>query len=390
MADRWPIDRERITRYLSEMVRIDSTNPKLVPGGAGETEMAAWLVETCAALGFNVATQKAAYARPNVIAGWRGSGGGRSLLLTGHTDIVGTQNMTIPPFEPRIEGGRLYGRGSFDMKGGLAAILGAAAALRDGGFQPAGDLHLGFVVDEEYASIGMDALVRQLRPDAAILAEPTDLEVGVAHRGFAWLTITTQGKAVHGSLYEEGVDAIAHMGRVLAALERMESETFSKRAHPLLGRPSVHASLIEGGLGLSTYPDACTLQIEHRLLPDETGENVLALWQGALGRLAAADPAFQAEARLDVWRPGFEIGQDAPVVQTLDAAYREVMGRPPAYTGVLAWLDSAVLSAAGVPTVILGTGGDGAHAPVEYVELEDVFRCAAIYAETAARWLSSA
>jgi acetylornithine deacetylase len=382
----WPINTAQTTGFLQAMVAIDSVNPDLSPGGAGEAAMAAWLTQTCEALGLEVWTQETAPGRPNVFARWPGRGNGRSLLLTGHTDVVGVEGMTIPPFAPRLEDGRLYGRGALDMKSGLAAILGAVAALRDGGCQPEGDLLLGFVTDEEYASIGSVALVEQVSADAAILTEPTGLEVGIAHRGFAWLTLTTRGYAVHGSLYETGVDAIAHMGRLLNALERMEREILPGRTHPLLGRASAHASLIDGGLGLSTYPDTCALQVEHRLLPDETAEDVLALWQDAINRLAEADGQFSASVKLDFHRPGYEIGRDAPIVETLDVAYRAILGAEPAYRGMGGWLDSQILGAAGIPTVILGPDGAGAHAAVEYVELDSVYRCAAILAEAAARW----
>jgi acetylornithine deacetylase len=342
-------------------------------------------VRTCTDLGLNVVIQYGTHGRPNVIATWLG-GGGRSILLTGHMDTVSVENMSIPPFEARIEDGKLYGRGAFDMKGGLASILGAVKALKDGGFQPEGRIILAFVCDEEYASAGTEKLISEIRVDAAILTEPSEMKLCIAHRGFAWLTVTTHGHAAHGSLFDEGVDAVAQMGRVLGALEKMDSETLSKRSHPLLIRPSVHASLIQGGLGLSTYPDQCTLQIEHRLLPDERGENILALWQGALGKLSKEDPTFRAEVRLDFERPGYEIGEDAPIVQIVREVFTDVIGTPPQMSGMLAWLDSALLGAAGIPTVILGAGGAGAHAAVEYVELADVHHCAAIIAEAVERW----
>lgn len=383
---RWTIDTKTTTQYLADMVSINSINPSLVPDAPGEMQMAEWLINTCSDLGLNVVVQYGTHKRPNVIATWLGSGGGQSILLTGHTDTVSVENMSILPFEPRIEDGRLYGRGSFDMKGGLASILGAVKALKDGGFEPKGRIILAFVCDEEYASAGTEKLVQEIKADAAILTEPSEMKLCIAHRGFAWLTITTYGRAAHGSLFDEGIDAVAHMGRVLGALEKMDAETLSKRRHPLLIRPSVHASVVEGGLGLSTYPDRCTLQIEHRLLPDERGENILALWHGALGKLSKEDPTFRAEVRLDFERPGYEIGEDAAIVRTVHDAFNDVMGRSPETSGMLAWLDSALLGAAGIPTVILGPGGAGAHAAVEYVELADVHQCAAVIATAVERW----
>jgi acetylornithine deacetylase len=289
------------------------------------------------------------------------------------------------PFDGRIEDGRLYGRGSVDMKGGLAAILGAAHALRDATLP--GNLWLGFVTDEEYASIGTDALVRQIHPDAAILTEPTQDEIVLAHKGFAWLTLTTHGRAAHGSLYETGVDAITHMGRLLNALEGFEREVFPRREHPLLGRASAHASMVMGGLGLSTYPDRCRLEIEHRLLPDETSDDLIGLWEATIGRLRAADPAFDAAVEVDFTRPGYEIDRSAPIVQTLSDAYRGVVKAEPTYSGMFAWLDSAILGRAGIPTAIYGPRGEGAHAAVEYVELASIHRCAAVIADAVTRWM---
>ncbi|GAB4475815.1 MAG: ArgE/DapE family deacylase [Anaerolineae bacterium] len=386
----WEIDTTATTRFLSDLVHINSINPDLSPGGPGEGEAAAWLAGVCRELGLEVRLQETAPGRPNVIARWPGTGEGRSLLLTGHTDVVSVDHMTIAPFEPRIEAGRMYGRGTLDMKGGLAAILGAVEALRRGGFQPAGDLILGFVTDEEYVSIGTEALVQVVHADAAILTEPTDARICTAHRGYAWLTLQTTGRAAHGSLYDVGVDAIAHMGRLLAEMERLEREVLPRRTHPLLGRASVHASRIAGGIGWSTYADGCRLEIEHRLLPGEAGAGVVAIWEEAIARLHDADPDFSAAVTLNFERPGYEIASDAAVVRAVREAYRSAVGREPAIMGMRAWLDSAILGAAGIPTVILGPGGEGMHAAVEYVNLDDVFLCAAVIAEAAARWAGQA
>lgn len=386
---RWPIQPQRARRYASEMVEIDSVNPALVSGAAGEEGMADWLASTCGALGFEVQRQAVAPGRSNVVARWPGSAEGMRLLLTGHMDTVSLDGMDIEPLKPRVAQGRLYGRGAYDMKGGLAAILEAAAALRQGGFRPHGELLLAFVVDEEHASLGTEALVKEVRPDAAVLAEPTDLDVCIAHKGFAWLTLKAQGCAAHGSAYQEGVDAIAHAGRLLSELETMEQNVFPAQADSLLGRPSAHASFISGGLGLSTYADRCTLHVEHRTLPHQGAGDVLRQWEQAIRRLQACDPAFSASVQLDFQRPGYRIEQGAPVVQALHRAYVEALGQAPTYAGSSGWLDSAILGAAGIPTVIFGPKGGGAHAAVEYVELESISRCAAVLAQMAARWLGN-
>jgi acetylornithine deacetylase len=383
--ERWQVDRQQTLNDLVAMVQIDSVNPGLSEGATGEAEIAQWLVQRCESLGLEVTMQESAPNRPNVVACWRGSGDGKSLLLTGHTDTVGVANMERDPFDGKIEDGKLYGRGSVDMKGGLAAILGAVGALKQGGFEPKGNLWLGFVTDEEYYSIGTDALVTLLKPDAAILTEPTDLRLCIAHKGFAWLTLKTHGYAAHGSLYERGVDAIAHMGRLIHELEMMNTTT--ARLHPLLGRASVHASLINGGLGLSTYPDHCSLQVEHRFLPEESASQLLERWEQVIQKHAAADPKFSAMVRLDFERPGYEVSPDEPIVQTLCESYVDLHDHKPEYMGLWAWLDSAILSAAGIPTVIFGPGGDGLHGAVEYVHTDDVIDCATVIAEATARWV---
>jgi len=387
MTFRYTIDTALTTQYLQQMVQIDSVNPGLAVGGAGEGAIADWLYQACVALGLEVEFQETAPNRPNVIARWAGSGQGKSLLLTGHTDVVSVENMPGNPFDGRIEDGRLYGRGSYDMKGGLASILGAVAALKAANFQPAGDIWLGFVTDEEYLSIGTDALVTAIKPDAAILTEPTDVQICVAHKGFAWLTLTTYGKAAHGSRYMDGVDAITHMQHLLKMITTLEDKVFVDDLHPLLGRNSVHASLISGGLGLSTYPDQCNLQVEHRYLPDLHASEIVQLWQDEIDDLTKSIAGFKASVRLDFERPGYEIEQNAPIVQTVHQAFSQVMATEPRYMGMYAWLDSAILGRAGIPTVILGPGGAGMHSAVEYVQLEDVFACAAIIAQATADWV---
>ena len=380
------ISREQTLTYLHQLVAIDSVNPDLVEGGAGESVISEKLAEICHALGLEIELQEVAPGRPNLIARWPGRGGGKSLLLTGHTDVVGVAEMPGTPFSPRIQDGRLYGRGAYDMKGGLAAILGAIAALQVANYQPHGDIWLGFVCDEEYASIGTEALAQRLQPDAAILTEPTDEIISVAHRGFAWLTITTYGTAAHGSDYEQGVDAIQHLAPILEHIARLENEIYPKRRHPLLGRPSVHASLVNGGRGLSTYPDRCELRIEHRTLPGEDGAQLLTDWHAYLQELAHERDRFHAEVRLDFERPPLEIDPSEPIVGALASAFATRLGAKPPLSASFGWLDSALLVAAGIPTAIFGPCGAGAHAAEEWVELASVYRCSAVLAECCARW----
>ncbi|MGH2830397.1 MAG: ArgE/DapE family deacylase [Actinomycetota bacterium] len=381
------VDATRLTALLTALVRFNSVNPDLVTGAAGEREIATFLVECCRRRGLEAELEEVAPGRFNAVARLRGRGTAPGLLFNGHIDTVGVDGMTIDPFGAEIRDGKLYGRGAFDMKGGVAAMVEAAASVAERGAPP-GDVILMMVADEEYGSVGTEAVVRDgLRGvAAAIVTEPTALDVCIAHKGYAWVTLETVGRAAHGSRYEQGIDAIAHMGRVLAALERLERETFPRRTHPLLGRPSVHASLIDGGIGLSTYPDRCRLEIERRTLPDETAADVSAEMEGMLAGLRAEDPQLQAAASLRMYRPGLEVAPDAPIVRAVRRAAEAVLHREPGLVGELAWLDSALLSAAGIPTVVFGPRGEGAHAAVEWVDLDSVVATADVLARVISQW----
>ena len=355
----------------AQLVAIDSVNPDLVPGAAGEGEIARFVANWLERAGLEVTLEEAAPGRPNVIGVARGSGGGRSLILNAHVDTVGVAGME-QPHTPRIEGNRLYGRGSFDMKGSLAAIMFAAAEARRRSLR--GDVIVTAVVDEEYASIGTQALLKSHRADAAIVTESTALHICIAHKGFLWLEIETGGFAAHGSLPELGVDAIAKMGPVLVELERLDRTLRAGQGHPLLGTGSLHASLISGGQELSSYPERCLLSIERRTIPGETRTQVEREMQQLLAR-AAADPAFHATWRTTLVREPFEIAREEPIVQIVREQATRAASSEPEYVGSSGWMDAALLAAAGIPTVIFGPDGEGAHAVVEWVDLEQVERC---------------
>ncbi len=286
------------------------------------------------------------------------------------------------PFTPRVEGGRLYGRGAYDMKGSLAAcMLATAEALRLG---LSGDVVLTAVADEEFASVGTEAVAASLSADAAIVTEPTELQVAVAHRGFVHVEIETQGRAAHGSRPELGIDAIAKMGRVLVGIEELDGRLRSIPTHPHLGSGSVHASLIEGGQEYSSYPARCVLQAERRTIPGETVSMVERELQDVVDRAGVGDDQFSAEVRSLASREPFEVAENEAIVQVVRRHASAVLGVEPELVGVPFWADSALLAAAGIPTVLFGPRGEGAHAEVEWVELADLERCVEIYAAAAA------
>lgn len=369
-----------ITELLRQLVAIDSINPDLVPGGAGEENIARFVAGWLLQADLEVHLDVPAPGRLNVIGIARGTGGGRSLMLNAHMDTVGVAGMERP-HDPYIQDNRLYGRGAFDMKGGLAAIMAAGAAAKQ--LQLRGDVIVTAVADEEYASIGSSSIVKSWHADAAIVTEPTDLNICVAHKGFIWLEVETIGVAAHGSLPEIGVDAIAKMGKVLVGLEELDHRLRSAPSHRLLRSGSVHASLIEGGQELSSYPKGCTLGVERRTIPGETQQQVESELPTIFERIATTDPDFKAIVRTLLVRDAFEVSEDEPIVQVLRHQATALLGHEPEVIGQTAWMDSAILSTAGIPTVVFGPGGEGAHAVVEWSDLEQVEQCAAVLAAAA-------
>lgn len=368
---------------LSELVSIDSVNPALVAGGAGEKEIAAAVARRLRAAGLKVETEDAAPGRPNVVAVLEGRAPGRSLMLCGHLDTVGVEGMPAP-FDPVERDGRLYGRGAQDMKGGLAAILSAAETLARRGL-PAGRLLVAAVADEEHASVGASALVRRWSADAAIVAEPTDLAIGVAHKGFSWVEVETFGRAAHGSRPAEGEDAILKMGRVLARLERLGAELASGPAHPLLGHASLHASVVEGGRELSTYPDHCLLQLERRTLPGEAADVAVKELRDILDVLGREDAAFRASVRPLFAQPPYATPAGSPVVDDLESVLTS-LGHTARREGMTFWTDAAILGAAGIPSVVFGPGGAGLHGLEEYVRIDEVLLCRNVLVGMAIRY----
>jgi acetylornithine deacetylase len=375
-------DARALTRAL---VREDSRNPSLAPDGPGEEGCVALLREVLDAWGFRTEVHEAAPGRPNLVARIGDARGGRTLMLSGHSDVVGIEGMTHQPFDATERDGRLYGRGAADMKGGIGAMC--AAAWQAANEALAGEIVVAVTADEEYESLGTRAMLeRGVRADAAIVAEPTSLDVMPAHRGFVWIEIVVAGRAAHGSRWDLGVDAIRHTGLLLAELDRMDAEELSRRTHPLLGRASLHASTIEGGIGMSTYPDRCVLRLERRTLPGETGDAVLAEVRRACAAVRVRRPELAAEVSLLMAQGPSDVSTDAPIVRALEVALRE-RGEGVRVSGMSAWTDAALLNAAGIPAICFGPGDISlAHAAEEYIPLPEIDRATSVLATLARRW----
>ena len=367
------------------LVRIDSRNPGLTPGAAGEAECVALLRRVLDDWGFRTEVHEALPGRPNLLARVGAARAPRRLMFSGHLDVVGVDGMTHSPFEGEVRDGRLYARGAADMKGGVAAMC--AAAWRAAQEPLDGEIVVALTADEEYESAGTRAMLeRGVRADAAIVGEPTRLEIMPAHRGFVWIEVELSGRAAHGSRWDVGVDAIRHAGLLLSELDRVDAEELPRREHPLLGRASLHASTIAGGIGMSTYPDRCVVRLERRTLPGERGEDVIAEIERACAAVRARRPSFVAEVRLLMTQGPSDVALDAPIVHALIDALR-ARDEPVRVAGMSAWTDAALLNAAGLPAICFGPGDISlAHAAEEYIPLDEIDRAVSVLDVLARRW----
>ncbi|KAL1963441.1 hypothetical protein VTN77DRAFT_8342 [Rasamsonia byssochlamydoides] len=367
------------------LVRIDSSNPTLsVAGGAGETKIADYIAAWLEHRGIENYRVETNPGRPSIVGVLRGTGGGKSLMLNGHSDTVSLASYERDPLSGEIaeKDGRqvVVGRGSLDMKGGLAAAMAAMSAAKASGDSLCGDVILAAVADEEDASLGTkDITDAGWRADAAVIPEPTMLELIVAHKGFVWVEVDILGVAAHGSKPELGVDSILHAGWFLSALEAYQR---TLPTDDFLGPASLHCGLIRGGEEPSSYPAKCTVTVEFRTIPCQTEESILHDMKTLLADIARDKPAFRyAEPRITLSRPTQKLPADHPLVQTTAAIATPILGRSPPVSSLAFWCDAALLSEVGVPAIVFGPAGAGLHSKEEYVEVESIKQTEAVLVE---------
>lgn len=381
------MQREDAVALTRALVQIDSRNPTLSADGPGERNMALALGRVLEKWGFSVEVGDS--DRPNLIAriGPRDT---PAIMFAGHLDTVGVEGMTHDPFSGDIKDGRLYGRGSCDMKSGLAAMCVAAlAASMKAESSATRQIVIAAVTDEEYESLGMRAMLDSgVRAEYAILTEPTRLAICPAHRGFVWSEIEFTGRAAHGSRWDIGIDAIRHAGLVLTGVDDLDAGELQNRTHPLLGRGSIHASTIVGGIGMSTYPDKCILRIERRTIPGESADDSLTELRSICDQVRARRPDLDATVRLIAAQEPSDVQVDAPVVRALVKAL-EGEQLPAPVEGLSAWTDAALLNAAGIPAVCFGPGDIAlAHAAEEFVPVDEIEKATRVLTRVAFDWMT--
>jgi acetylornithine deacetylase len=376
MAD-LAINRQRLLGLATDLIRIPSENP---PGN--EAAVGDYLTAYFRRLGIESVVQEIAPGRPNILVHLEGQSPGPHLIFNGHTDVVppGT-GWTVEPYGAEVRDGRLYGRGSADMKGGIAAMIEAALTV----YQRAsfrGAITLAMVADEEEGGGGTRYAVKHgLRGDWAIIPEPTDLRPVIAHKGDFNFYINVHGEAAHGSVPERGVNAVYAAGRLLTAIQDL-NQRLSVQSHPLVGRPTVSVGTIKGGEITCMVPAECHVAVDRRLIPGERPDAVVAEMEALLDDLSRDDPQFKADMTAPIQVLPMEVTPDLPVVSALRNATRRVIGEDPRFSGWSATCDASILAQdANTPTVIFGPGSieHAAHRPDESVSITELVQCAEIY-----------
>jgi acetylornithine deacetylase/succinyl-diaminopimelate desuccinylase-like protein len=388
-----PVTAEEAAGLLSALVRIESVTPWLIPDGSGEGKVAGFIADWLSGTGAEVQVVEVQPGRPNVLARLRGTGGGPTLCLNAHSDTVGYANWPDQALVPRRDGDRLYGLGAADDKSGCAAGMLVLRSLAVSGARLRGDLLLACVADEEGISIGSEHLVRNGGDDAggidaAIVIEPQPIEeLVVEHQGFGWIDVITHGVAAHGCAPEEGVDAIVHMAEVITRLHQLDMTAFAARPSAMNGRTVFHTGTISGGTDYATYPSRAVLGIEIGTQPGERLADRVAEIGAIFTEVARADPRFRGEVQVRLEREPFRAVGHERLQQTVVAAMTEVLGRSPRITGMNGWTDAALMQAAGIPTLLIGSGGGNYHAPAEWASIGELVLVCSVLEQAAIEFL---
>ena len=381
---------DQAAELLSRLVSCPSVNPgRGAPAGPpfGEAAMADLLADLLSGWGAETRKAEIAPGRFNLIARFEGADPGRSLMLEAHADTVSVAGMTIDPFVPVVRDGRLYGRGSCDCKGPMAAMLLAIRTVLDEAARPPATVYFVATGDEEVGAGGARRLMADgFRVDAAVVGEPTDLAAVCAHKGAYRCRIVTKGRAAHSSDPSQGVSAIARMARVVEAIDGPLARELRRTRHPALGSPTVSVGVICGGRQVNIVPDRCEIEVDRRTLPGETPDGVERQFRDHLDVLRAADPALEYALEALEWLPAFEESPDGPLARRVGGACEKVLGRAE-FKGVPWTANVGIFRQAGIPCLLFGPGSiRQAHTADEYVELDQVARAAAVYAEILRRF----
>jgi acetylornithine deacetylase len=374
------MDREELRKLAAELVAIPSVNPLDGPigDGRGEAELAAFIAALLRDAGVECELKEALPGRPNVVARLAGQSD-EAIWFDAHADTVGVEGMAFPPFEGRVEGDRLRGRGAADNKGSVAAMMAALIDVSRSGEKPPATIVFTATADEEYTMRGLLSLLEGgMTAKAAMVGEPSALEIIVAHKGVARFKVSTSGKAVHSSRPEEGVNAIYRMGKVVNALEQYAKGGVGRERHPLLGKATLSVGVIRGGEYVNVVPDRCEVDIDRRLLPGEDARKAVADVRDYLANALEEEVGLKVSAPALVV-PGMSIASETGLVQAVAAAVREVTGKAP-LGGMQGATHAGQLVKAGIPAIVFGPGPAGqSHTATEELDLNQLEQAAEVY-----------
>lgn len=381
------ISEEEIISVIKKLVKLPSyTGIKNQESGVAE-----YIYNFFKAEGIEAKIIPVVDGRSNVIAVLKGKGGGKTLLLTGHTDTVPPYDMPDDPFEVKTSCGRMYGRGVVDMKGPLGCMMIAMAAVKRAGIELAGDVIFAGVIDEEDKSEGTRALLKSgISADGVIVGEPTDMDICIGHRGLEWFEFTFKGKTVHGGRQKEGINAISKAMKFIDRLESSLIPEIESRTHPVSGNSSMNYGFIKGGTQPSTVAGECILQIDRRWVPGEKYQDIIDEYQRVLDELHEEDKQFNASFKvmdISAMEEGYiheamETDPEEPIVKVSEGAIYDITGKDANIRSFTAWSDGGLISTYGrMPTIVLGPGDlESAHSAGEYLEIAQVLPAVLIYA----------
>lgn len=380
------IKEEEVVEIIRRLVEIPS-----YPGVKNqETDVANCIKDIFHKEGISAQVVPVSEGRCNIIARLEGRGGGKTLLLTGHTDTVPPYDMQ-EAFKLREVDDKLFGRGAVDMKGPLACMMASMIGIKRAGIDLKGDLVFAGVIDEEEGSLGTIALLEDgLKVDGAIVGEPTNMDICVAHRGLEWLEFHFEGKTVHGGKQAQGINAILKASDFIQNLEeKLIPEIYSK-THPIIGSSSMNYGTIKGGTQPSTVAGDCVLKIDRRWIPGEVYEDVLKQYQNIIDELSEKDPKFKCEMKImeeSLMKKGYvheamQTDVTHPIVTITKKQVVNIYKKEPALTFFPAWSDGGLLSSYGkIPTIVFAPGDlESAHSSEEFIDKRQIYSAALIYA----------
>ena len=374
------MDRDRLSALAAELVAIPSVNPLDGPVGDGRSEApaAAYVESRLREAGLAVELREAVPGRPSVIARIPGVSE-TAVWFDAHLDTVSGEGMAFDPFQPRIEGNSLFGRGAADDKGSVAAMMAALMEVAASGEKPPATIIFTATADEEYRMSGMLSLLEAgITAGAGVVGEPTGLEIIIAHKGVARFKIGTTGKAVHSSRPDDGINAIYRMGKVVSAIEAYAKGGVGRETDPLLGKATLSVGRIRGGEFVNVVPDSCEIWLDRRLLPGEEARRAVGDVRDYLTSALQEDVGLKVSPP-DLTVPALSIDSDSPIVEAAAAAVREVTGKAP-FNGMQGATHAGQMAERGIPAIVFGPGRMGqAHTATEELDLDQLEQAAAVY-----------